>query len=224
MPTGVALAVMTFASRSVRTRARKHWQGGKRWARSGHSSSLLFNQPQPPPLPQTMIHREPRTPTRFQGGGRRGKIVAADIPSLLTDLTAPGVSNQYILLSARGYHRMLTCESNHPVKQVLESSVLPLLKHIPSQNDYPVIQFEASWDLTNVASTYMKHTVVERKGVPQLVALLNNRPNAEIREQSAWCLGNITGDCLSLRDQCLAQGSIEPFRVIALFIAPLLAV
>ena len=105
---------------------------------------------------------------------------------------------------------MLTCESNPPVKQVVESGVLPLLVQLLSRNDDPAIQFEASWALTNVASTDMTHTVVECEAVPQLVSLLKNSPNADVREQSAWCLGNIAGDCPSLRDHCLAQGAMEP--------------
>lgn len=157
------------------------------------------------------IPRTSDTDKTSENGTERKKIVAADIPSLLADLTAPGASNQQILLSARGFRRMLTCESNPPVKQVVESGVLPLLVQLLSRNDDPAIQFEASWALTNVASTDMTHTVVECEAVPQLVSLLKNSPNADVREQSAWCLGNIAGDCPSLRDHCLAQGAMEPF-------------
>jgi len=44
--------------------------------------------------------------------------------------------------------------------------------------------------------------VVEFGATPYLVALLTS-PSADVREQCAWCLGNIAGDCPELRDVVL---------------------
>jgi importin subunit alpha-6/7 len=39
---------------------------------------------------------------------------------------------------------------------------------------------------------------------PIINLLLHVRP--DVRDQAAWCLGNIAGDSAALRDQCLAAG------------------
>ena len=35
-------------------------------------------------------------------------------------------------------------------------------------------------------------------------------PNPDVREQCAWCLGNIAGDCTELRDFVLDSGALDP--------------
>jgi hypothetical protein len=44
--------------------------------------------------------------------------------------------------------------------------------------------------------------VAEYGAAPYLVSLLMS-PSADVREQCAWCLGNIAGDCTELRDLVL---------------------
>jgi importin subunit alpha-6/7 len=39
---------------------------------------------------------------------------------------------------------------------------------------------------------------------PIINLLLHVRP--DVRDQAAWCIGNIAGDSAALRDQCLAAG------------------
>jgi len=71
------------------------------------------------------------------------------------------------------------------------------------------LQFEAAWALTNIASTERTSVVVESGAVPHLTqALLSACPN--VREQAAWCLGNISGDGPSYRDCVLDAGGLEP--------------
>lgn len=55
-------------------------------------------------------------------------------------------------------------------------------------------QFEAAWALTNIASTCKTDAVVQHGAVPPLVRNLRHH-NQDLREQCAWCLGNIAGDC-----------------------------
>jgi importin subunit alpha-1 len=51
--------------------------------------------------------------------------------------------------------------------------------------------------------------VVDAGAVPNLVTLLSS-PSAEIRDQAAWCLGNIAGVCPALRDGALTAGALGP--------------
>lgn len=50
---------------------------------------------------------------------------------------------------------------------------------------------------------------MECNAIPHLVNLLLS-PNADIREQSAWCLGNVAGDGPKLRDIVLSHGAVDP--------------
>jgi HEAT-like repeat len=72
------------------------------------------------------------------------------------------------------------------------------------------LQFEALWSLTNVASTnYTSYVADQPNAIHNMVCLLKS-PCAEVREQSAWCLGNIAGDGPAYRDKLLEHGCMEP--------------
>ena len=51
--------------------------------------------------------------------------------------------------------------------------------------------------------------VVESGATPYLAELLLS-PSPDVREQCAWCLGNIAGDCPELRDIVLSSQALNP--------------
>jgi len=63
--------------------------------------------------------------------------------------------------------------------------------------------------LTNIASTSKTYVVVDAGAVEPLTQLLRHE-NPDVREQAAWCLGNIAGDKQEFRDLLLHHGIIEP--------------
>mmetsp|Transcript_22461 Transcript_22461/g.66594 ORF Transcript_22461/g.66594 Transcript_22461/m.66594 type:complete len:554 (-) Transcript_22461:307-1968(-) len=132
---------------------------------------------------------------------------SADVPLLLAGLSSPKDPNE-LLDSVRGFRRLLSVEIDPPVEIVIECGALPLFVSCLQCQDDPKVQFEAAWALTNVASTERTRAVVECGALPHLVALLRSG-DADVREQCAWCLGNIAGDCTELRDAVLEAGAME---------------
>jgi len=105
------------------------------------------------------------------------------------------------------FRRMLSIEDCPPIEQVIKSGVVPRLMQFLSYNNEQKLQFEAAWTITNIASGTTAHTkcVVEHGGISCFVNLLRS-PNAEVREQAVWALGNIAGDSPEYRDLVLKTG------------------
>ena len=104
--------------------------------------------------------------------------------------------------------KLLSREKDPPVVAVLQANVLSrLVQFLATGNEK--MQFEAAWAITNIASTEYTSTVVEAGAIPVLAGLLRSA-SPEVREQCAWCLGNITGDGATFRDMVLCTpGAVE---------------
>ena len=134
---------------------------------------------------------------------------ANDIPSLKATLSQTNIDDATLLETVRGFRKILSVEYNPPVEEVLASGVLPAFVQMLQLNDKPKIQFEAAWALTNIASTDETKAIVDAGAVPHFAQLLSS-PDPEVREQCAWCLGNVAGDSPALRDVVLSSGAMQP--------------
>jgi hypothetical protein len=131
----------------------------------------------------------------------------ADIPKIIGTLQNPTVNRADRLEAVRMARRMLSVEDNPPVEQVIQSGLFGFLIAFLACDDDPALQYEASWALTNIASTSFTNLLVEAGPIPALVRLLEC-PNADVREQAVWCLGNIAGDSPGFRDMVLKAGAL----------------
>jgi hypothetical protein len=114
------------------------------------------------------------------------------------------VSDQELHDTTKAFRRLLTKENDVLVEQVIASGAIPFFVMMLSKTEYLDLLLEASWALTNVASTsYAGLIVAEAPGAVQQLAHLLFHSSPHVREQVAWCLGNISGDSIELRDQVL---------------------
>jgi importin subunit alpha-6/7 len=123
----------------------------------------------------------------------------AGLPALANAIKTGPAALQF--QAVRMVRKLLSKEHDPPVQEVLDQGIVPALVQFLSRTD---TMFEAAWALTNIASTEHTHVVVDAGACPHLVNLLR-APAAEVREQAAWCLGNIAGDNAKYRDALLTQ-------------------
>jgi importin subunit alpha-2 len=120
-------------------------------------------------------------------------------------------SAEELFPAVQSIRKMLSRERNPPIDDVIKANLVHELVNYLSCSEYPMLQFEAAWALTNIASGTSSQTrhVVECGAVPPFVKLLSS-PNSNVCEQAVWALGNIAGDGAELRDLVIKCGIVEP--------------
>jgi importin subunit alpha-1 len=131
-----------------------------------------------------------------------------DFPRLMQGLLNEADQEQQ-LQCLKQFRKLLSTEKNPPVQECIDCGALPLFVAFLKRHDNTMLQFEAAWALTNIASTDKTRVVVDSGALPLLVQLMTS-PNADLREQCAWCLGNIAGDGPAYRDIVLGLNALEP--------------
>eukprot|EP01068_Selenidium_serpulae_P013171 Selendium_serpulae@DN5934_c0_g1_i4.p1 len=149
-----------------------------------------------------------------RGGGPCRRISAAvhraaDIPLIVEGVFSADKQQQ--LEATQKFRQLLSIEDVPPIQQVIDAQVVPHFVQFLKRDDEPRLQFEAAWALTNIASGTHDQTleVIKHDAVPLFVKLLSS-PEAEVREQAVWALGNIAGDATQTRDLVLQCGGLQP--------------
>lgn len=132
-----------------------------------------------------------------------------DLPKMMEMIQSADFDNR--LSATVKFRQVLSREHNPPIDFVIQLSVIPTLVEFMKEGHPDMLQLEAAWALTNIASGTSDQTrvVVESGAVPYFVRLLYSQ-SLEVKEQAIWALGNVAGDSTTYRDAVLETGAMEP--------------
>ncbi|KAL9161261.1 hypothetical protein ABFS82_07G009200 [Erythranthe guttata] len=131
------------------------------------------------------------------------------LPSMVNGVWSPDAGLQ--LEATTQFRKLLSIERSPPIEEVIQAGVIPKFVEFLMREDFPQLQFEAAWALTNIASGTSENTrvVIDHGAVPIFVKLLGS-PSDDVREQAVWALGNVAGDSPNCRDLVLGCGALVP--------------
>lgn len=115
------------------------------------------------------------------------------------------------LAAVQAARKLLSSDRNPPIDDLINSGILPILVTCLEKENQTMLQFEAAWALTNIASGTSAQTnqVVRAGAVPRFLQLLHSQAPS-VCEQAVWALGNIIGDGPVLRDYVIKLGVVQP--------------
>lgn len=131
------------------------------------------------------------------------------LPSMVAGVWS--TENALQLEATTQFRKLLSIERSPPIEEVIQAGVVPRFVEFLIREDFPQLQFEAAWALTNIASGTSDNTkvVIDHGAVPIFVKLLAS-PSDDVREQAVWALGNVAGDSPRCRDLVLSSGALMP--------------
>lgn len=149
---------------------------------------------------------------------------AASFEALSERLHAPAL--EAIYKAVYECRSSLSVENNPPIQPVIDAGVVPRIIELLGRETYSLYsgaspglisktRVEAAWVITNIASGTGEQTeyVARHGAIPPLVSMLGEDDDA-IVDQAVWALGNMAGDCETIRDTVLSQGAL--FRILGL--------
>lgn len=147
-------------------------------------------------------------PWAYNMDSKPAKIPVSLLPKFV-ELTVNGQTPEEVFHGTLMIRKLLSVDKDPPYSAIIETGVVPRLVQLLERNDYPRMQFEAAWALTNIAASTSENTMllIQCQVVPRFVALLAS-PEADCRDQSAWAIGNLAGEGPECRNEALNHGAM----------------
>ncbi|KAK8718142.1 hypothetical protein V6N13_045387 [Hibiscus sabdariffa] len=152
---------------------------------------------------------QPQLLSSGAGPEKKNLIALESLPALVAGVWS---DDRNVLLEATSqFRKLLSIERSPPINEVVQLGVVPRFVEFLGRDDFPQLQFEAAWALTNIASGTSENTrvVIDHGAVPIFVKLLGSLAD-DVREQAVWALGNVAGDSPKCRDFVLGHGALVP--------------
>lgn len=139
-------------------------------------------------------------PPKFVNGQSPDEIVAA--------MRSDNADRQFLGMQLA--RKMLSRDEHPPIDMLIGQGIVPLCVQFLQDTRNEMLQFEAAWALTNIASgnTEQTRVVIDHNAVPLFVELIRSSA-MNLAEQAVWALGNIAGDSAEARDIVLQHNVVE---------------
>ncbi|KAF9787226.1 armadillo-type protein [Thelephora terrestris] len=164
-------------------------------------------------FPRSKPHQLDRSSSVVSSDDEYGPSAGDSIVSRLSEKMVQGVFSDDPTLqldATMKFRRLISIKKQTWTEWVVERGVVPRFVQF-LRVDHAMLQYEAAWVLTNIASGTTHHTqvVINANAIPEFVRLLSS-PVLDVRNQAVWALGNIAGDSPLCRNSVLQQGALRP--------------
>ena len=132
------------------------------------------------------------------------------LPELINDISHTDILQQH--KGIIGLRKLLSNLDPLPIKQIKYSKIIPRIIQLLRQEEYPQLQYEGTWVMTNLTSS--DEIVTEKKQFEQFLLLLHSR-NIDIAVQAVWLISNLVAQKTEFRDLAIESGGVE--SIIQLF-------